>query len=383
MAMPDRSTPAAAGLRIAVLEPVPRSGGGSEAMSLAIARLLADAGAHLHLLHQEPGDLVERYAGIGAHSMQLTLPLFTRRAPVSLAKGVIGLARVLRASGIDLVVTSHLGYVRQLAAIRAFAGVPTLYHLGLPSIGSDAGLRWSYQRMAMGVGPSEALADGWMRDGWPRDRMAVVPNWVDTQRFGPVERVATRARLGMRQDATYIASVGRMSRDKGTPDLIAAFARIAVARPALRLLLVGPTGDGFAMERDEAIAALPADVRERVDVRGATSEPEAWYGSANIACSASRAEAYGLAVAEAMACGVPVVATAVGSAPALLGESGRCIQPGDVDALADVLAHWADAGDAVRASQGAAMRLRMLGDRSAAEAADAYVRLALQAAGRR
>lgn len=370
-------------LRVTVLEPVPRSGGGSEAMSLAIAGALVDAGATLQLLHVSDGDLVARYESLGAVRVQGHLPLFTRRAPLSLFRGVMGLARTLGRLQSDLVLTSHLGFVRQLAAVQMLAGVPSLVHLGLPSVGTGALLRRSYQRMGQGVCPHDGIAAGWTADGWPASRMAVVPNWVDTTRFKPGDRAGARHTLGLRADGLYIAVVGRLSRAKGTLDLIAAFVQVASRHTRARLLLVGPVGDGFEGELAATLDTLPPDARARVERHPATNVPEAWYVAGDVACSASHTETYGLAVAEAMACALPVVATDAGSAQLLLGDAGSCVAVGDVAALAAALDRWLDASEEARSAAGARLRARLQAHDDATGASNAYVELAARTATRK
>lgn len=369
-------------LRVAVLEPVPNSGGGSEAMSLLIARALARRGAQVQLLHEQPGDLVDRYVDIGARPLHTRLPLFTRRAPLAFARGLRGLAGVLAEQRTGLLLTSHLGYLRQAALLRAMTGVPALFHLGLPSVGDGALLRWSYGRIARGVAPGEPIAEGWRRDGWLASSLSVVPNWVDAGRFLPGNRHAARDALDLHRDARYVVVVGRKSRDKGTLDMLAAFARLAADQVDLRLALVGPVGDGFAGTLEGALAALPAGVRARILLHGATAHPEQWYAAADVACVPSHMEAYGLAVAEAMACAVPVVATDVGAARDLLRGLAEPVAPGDIDALVHALDHALALPDASRAEQGARLRERVLDGIERDGAADAYCRLALQATAR-
>lgn len=363
-------------LRVVVLEPAPRSGGGSEAMTLAIARALRAAGATLHLLHEHEGDLVDDYLALGAGKTRMRLPLFTRRAPVQLATGLSGMARELRRLDADLMLTSHLGFIRQAALLRAMTSIPALFHLGLPSIGGDRLLRWSYRRIGLGVAPARAIADGWQADGWPAAQLEVVPNWIDTRRFRPLDRAAQRAALELSPDTTCIVSVGRKSRDKGTLDLLHAFARVAEQHAGVRLLLVGPVGDGFAGDLDAAMSALEPAVRNRVQLEDTTTHPERWYAAADIACSASHTEAFGLAVAEAMACGLPVVATDTGASRALLGEGVSLVAPGDADALAAALGHRLSETPALRCAHGTQLREKIMAHDAAQDAGGAYVRLA-------
>ncbi|RIK34041.1 MAG: hypothetical protein DCC57_24610, partial [Chloroflexi bacterium] len=109
---------------------------------------------------------------------------------------------------------------------------------------------------------------------------------------------------------------------------------VAAALPAARLVLLGGGPE------ETALCALAGQlgIASAVTFAGRVDEAAklAYYARAGLLVSASTMEGFGLAVGEAMACGVPVVASAAGSLPELVedGISGLLVPPGDIDALA-------------------------------------------------
>jgi D-inositol-3-phosphate glycosyltransferase len=175
-----------------------------------------------------------------------------------------------------------------------------------------------------------------LRLGLHRGRMALVPSGVHTGRFRPagpaVPREPGRAR---------ILTVARLVERKGIEDLIRAMPRLARAE----LVVVGgpPAGqlaaDPYACRLREI--AEQSRVADRVRLVGAVAPGEmpSWYRSADVLAATPWYEPFGLTALEAMACGVPVVATAVGGLTDTVvdGVTGDLVTPRDPAALADTL----------------------------------------------
>jgi glycosyltransferase involved in cell wall biosynthesis len=150
-----------------------------------------------------------------------------------------------------------------------------------------------------------------------------------------------------------IISVGGLRPEKGHDVLLAALALVHEEVPAARLVVVG---DGELRPSLEAQAAA-GGMGDRVEFLG--SIPEVWplLAGADVFASASRSEAFGIAIAEAMAAGLPVVAPAVGAIPELVvpGVTGELFPPGDHRALAGHLARMLRSAE-LRARMGTAAR---------------------------
>jgi D-inositol-3-phosphate glycosyltransferase len=143
-----------------------------------------------------------------------------------------------------------------------------------------------------------------VRLGVPRRTMTLIPSGVDTGRFrpdGPAEPRGRRPR---------ILSVGRLVERKGFGDLIRALPTV----PAAELVIIGGQGPAEPHAAELRDLARRCDVADRVRLAGAVAPEQMprWYRSADVLAATPWYEPFGLTPLEAMASGVPVVATAVG-----------------------------------------------------------------------
>ena len=174
-------------------------------------------------------------------------------------------------------------------------------------------------------------------------------------------------------DGPYVLALGTVEPRKGLPGLVAAFDAIAAAHPGLRLVVAGP--DGWGIEAYDAAVARSSHYARvvrlgYVDHRRAA----ALLRGATVLAFPSLYEGFGLPPLEAMACGVPVVATTAGALPEVLGDAACMVAPGDTDALAGALARLVD-DDGYRAelvARGRANAGRFSWERCAAGLAGLY-----------
>jgi len=162
-----------------------------------------------------------------------------------------------------------------------------------------------------------------------------------------------------------VGAVTRLSPEKGVDVVVRALA----AMPEVTFVVVGDGGDRPELDR----LAHELGRGERTHFFGYQPDPEDYYAGIDVVVQASRREAMGLAVLEAMAAGLPVVATDVGSTGEAVadGTTGFLVPPDDVDALADALTRLV--GDAeLRTRMGTAGRARYEALFSGARHARAY-----------
>lgn len=188
---------------------------------------------------------------------------------------------------------------------------------------------------------SEDLRQSCIGLGVSPQRVHTVPNGCDTATFQPRPKSATRAELGVRPDAEIVLFVGRLAPVKGVRDLLEAVRLLAAQRPRLELVMLG---DGPLRATGES-AVEEAGLGGRVRWLGVrpVQEVARWLAVADLLCLPSHSEGCPNVVLEAMACGRPVVASAVGGVPELLKpECGILVPPADPRRLGEALAEALD-----------------------------------------
>jgi len=164
-----------------------------------------------------------------------------------------------------------------------------------------------------------------------------IPNGVDIQRVAPDVRLRTRAELGVRSDALVLATVGRLSTEKGHLVLAEALRQLPRRLPRMTLLVVGDGPDRVVIER--AYEAVPG---VEVLILGRRLDVPALLQAADTFVFPTLHENLSNALLEAMAAGLPVVATSVGGNVEVLEQGGGELVPaGEPTALAELIARFA------------------------------------------
>lgn len=176
--------------------------------------------------------------------------------------------------------------------------------------------------------------------GAPRERVHVVGNGVDTGRFRALDREAAREGLGLPAGTRVLLAVARLDPIKGLDFLLEAMAALRARNTGteVSLHIVGEGPERRALEGAVARLGLGA----AVTLHGAVAPDTLplWYAAADVVCLTSHSEGCPNVVTEALACGRPVVATAVGGVPDLVrdGENGFLIEERDPALAADRIA---------------------------------------------
>ncbi|MFJ2394962.1 glycosyltransferase [Streptomyces sp. NPDC087843] len=267
-----------------------------------------------------------------------------------------------RLAGVKAVVaTEHSLGDSQMEGRRLSAGVRELY-LASERLG----------RSTVAVSPT--VADRLRRWGVPGPRIEVVPNGIDVDRFrfDPVLRARTRRRLGLPDGAYVVGGVGRLTAAKRFDVLIRALAELP---PDHWLLLVGGGAEENVLRR----TAQRAGVADRVLFTGERptgglpgADLPSLTAAMDVLASPSAEEAFGLAVVEAMAAGLPVLyvsCPAVEDLPAGAAPGARRVQ-GGADSFVQALRAVRGAGPGPRSVPHAAHHYSI--NRSAAQLMDVY-----------
>jgi len=212
----------------------------------------------------------------------------------------------------------------------------------------------AFRRFDAVAAVSAPLAATLLRSGVPESRLHVVQNaWGQLSQ--PLDRTAARRALQLPPDEFVAAWVGRVSREKGLDVLIEALP--SVADLPLRLCVVGdgPERAGCAEQ------ALRLGVHDKVRWAGRVNEAGQYFAAFDAFVLSSRTEGVPMVLFEAMAAKVPIVATAVGGVPSVLGPEEAHLTPSDrPDALASAIRRVVtDGPDARRRAAAAAKRLEV------------------------
>ena len=223
-------------------------------------------------------------------------------------------------------------------AARAGTMVHTVHNLASKEV--DLAGRWihrmAFRRRVAAVAVGEQVRRSF-RGMYGAEPAATIPNGIDAGAFHrPGARQPWRRGNGFGEGDFLIASMARLEPQKNPQGLIEAFAQ-AFGGDRRGHLLLG--GDGSLRDASREYA-VRRGVGERVHLLGVQTDVAGMLSACDVFALCSHWEGNPLAVMEAMAAGLPVVATAVGSVPELVadGETGLLVAPGDVHAFGSALA---------------------------------------------
>lgn len=178
-----------------------------------------------------------------------------------------------------------------------------------------------------------------LRDIGVSTEMEVIPNGIDTERFCPGDRRKSCAALGLDPDRPRILFAGNFVPVKGIEYLIRAAPEILAASPECEIVLLGAPAE-CAIARKYYELARNLGVQDVITVRGKVPNAilPSWMRAADLFVLPSLKEGFGIVLAEALACGIPVVSTRSGGPEDIVEkELGILIPPGDSEALADAV----------------------------------------------
>lgn len=223
---------------------------------------------------------------------------------------------------------------------------------------------------------SGAVRDVHIAMGYDGGRMVVIPNGFDLARFRPdaEARKSVRAELSIAPESLLAGLVARFDPQKDHGTFFAAARIVADARPEAVFLLCGEgieagNGDLNRMVRD-------AGLGDRVRLLGRRDDIERVTAALDVAISSSGfGEGFSNVLSEALACGVPVVATDVGASRSIAGDAGRTVPPGDATALGEAIVGLLALTPEERSRLGMLGRQRIAQDYDIASISNRYVRL--------
>ncbi|MEM7202494.1 MAG: glycosyltransferase [Planctomycetota bacterium] len=286
-------------------------------------RLLLQPGAEFANAARECGVPVEEIkmrAGVDVHAVRAVRRVISRERPdlVHFACSrahKLGALATMGVPGLARVVTRRMDYPPRLGPVS----------------------RWLYgSAVDRAVVVSDAVRAELMRVGVPATRIVRIYDGVDPNalRGEQAERAGALARLGWPTDAKVVACAASLRPRKGQLHLVRAFKAVIDHEPKARLLLAGEGSDREALQAE----VRRCDLDERVQVPGRMARCDV-LGAADVACIPSIREGLSVFSLEAMAVGVPVVASAVGGLPESIadGATGLLVPPAEPAELATAI----------------------------------------------
>ena len=261
------------------------------------------------------------------------------------------LVQTIRRRGIQLIQSHTFGTSVYAAAAGIICRIPVVctFH-GEPDLGRTARLRRAkYGILARGASRIVSVSRALARDvadahPFPAEKLAVIHNGVDTERFRPGSSAALRESLGSSNGELVVGAVGNLRRAKGYEVLLAAAAELARRGVPLRFAIVGQASGELYDELTRQAAEL--QLGDRVRFLGFREDVDTLYRAFDIFALTSHSEGFSLATVQAIASGLPAVATRCGGPEEILtdGVDGLLVPPGSPQALADALERLAADG---------------------------------------
>jgi glycosyltransferase involved in cell wall biosynthesis len=197
--------------------------------------------------------------------------------------------------------------------------------------------------------------------GFPRRRMTVIPNGIDTERFKP--DIATREHMrkewGIAEHEMLIGLVARLDPMKDHSTFLRAASMLVQEWPDVRFVCVG---DGSEPYKDELYhQAIALGLKGRLIWVSAGDDVGGIYNAVDLVTSCSSyGEGFSNVIAEALACGRPCVVTDVGDAKRIVGDTGYVVDPGNPRALVSAWQEALDMGCLEKGSRGQRARERVI-----------------------
>jgi glycosyltransferase involved in cell wall biosynthesis len=320
-------------MRVLMLAEELRSLGGVEQSSFGLAKRLAGAGHDIDLVYGREGDISDQWFDVCRRRLALgSVMLPRRRQPARTCMRVLRTLEFCARFPPEVIYCQTMYQLPLGRAVSRTMRRPVVLHLRSgPPAASRANLR-RLHGVSRAISVSASTAEAWT-ERFPgfADRITVIPNGVDLERFHPVskqERADLRSALGLR-DVFTVAYAGRFSPEKGTLDLIEAFLG-AGSEVETQLALVGDIDPRFP-EYGSSVQAAASPV---VVVLPPTAHVERVMQAADLVVVPSHREAFGRVVVEALACGVSVFGGRVGGIAEILADVPHLLfTPGDTREL--------------------------------------------------
>ncbi|HAF25560.1 MAG TPA: hypothetical protein DCK93_22070 [Blastocatellia bacterium] len=333
-------------MNILIIEDIASSSfGGAERSMRAFSERLAMQDHKVHLVYDRFGDYaVEDSAPYASISKISTLPLRAQSVH-NWGKSVWQLSGLCRLHNIDLILTHVVHSVSMLRIVRALSRVQIAIYFkwvcGTKSVGRQA--TWGLKGFDGGAAVSKFVADYWIRNGFPAEKMQIVPEGVECESLGEKGQSPGGTDLGRENEKPLnVCFAGRIVKEKGLHVLLDSFAVVSKSVGNINCLIAGAfdssTSDAssyrtYVMRKIEELG-----LTERVSFVGYIDPLAPFLRNMDVVVIPSLCQdAQPLVLMQSMAEGVPVLASRVGGIPEVLAGrlEEQMFEPGDAIELSE------------------------------------------------
>lgn len=344
------------------------TGGAEMMLAKLLARLPAGQTRHTVVSLTGSGPLAARIAGLGVPVINLGM----NKGP-GLITGFLRLRRMIARDKPDIVQAwmYHANLFAGLAAATVPGAPPVIWGIRQSDLDPKISKPSTIRIAKLGGRLSRRLSDKILccseiarvvheRIGYDPSRMVVIPNGFDLNEFKPnaATRESLRREIRVPLDAPLIGLVARFDAQKDHRGFLAAAGQVRKALPNAHVLLCGTGAD--SANREIAGWIDDFDLGANCRLLGARGDIPAVTAALDVAVSSSAfGEGFPNVLGEAMAAGVPCVATDVGDSRMIVGDTGRVVPPKAPEALASAILDILRLPEDDRAALGAAARRRI------------------------
>lgn len=299
--------------------------------------MMAKRGHELHYITSSiPFRLLERHENIYFHEVTIEGYAVFKYPPYDIALAN-QIAQVIKTESLDLL---HVHYAVPHAISAALGKdmaqsnigvITTLHGTDVTILGQDDNLRntvrYGIRKSTIVTAVSNSLREDTKRLIEPDKDIHTIYNFIDEKKYVPQDPGTLKADLGIREDEKVLIHISNFRKVKNIPDVVKSFQLISKEVDA-RLLLVG---EGPEMDAIKQLVQQ-LNLEEKVLFTGKRKDMAQLLAISDLMFHLSEKEAFGLVLLEAMACGVPSVATAIDGIPEVItdGENGFLVPYGDI-----------------------------------------------------
>lgn len=310
--------------------------GGAEIVTIDIANGMAERGHTVKLVALNNRD---ELSGRILPSVEVST-LNMGKSPLSFVQSAWKLRKVIKAFRPDVVHANmvHANIFTRL--VRLFTRMPLLISSAHSNNEGGALRMWAYRLTDflsdINTNVSDGALDWFVKNKWFSKKKSIsVYNGINLDKFhrDATNRLAIREKYNIASTDFLFLFVGRLIDLKDIPNLIKAFGIVSTQVDNVRLLIVG---DGEVREEMEQMASeMP--FASKITFAGKQTQTNDYYNAADCFVLSSECEGFGMVLVEAMACGLPVVATDAGGCLEVVGDRQYVAEPKDSEQLAKIM----------------------------------------------